>query len=114
MGLLIAARIRSMEGFQMIGNLVLIPMFVLSGALFPLNNLPSWLTILTRVNPLSYAVDAARQVVLPGAGVPGTAVAYVGVSLAGRPLGLLEDLALVAAFGGLMIALAARAFSIKE
>jgi ABC-2 type transport system permease protein len=66
MGVLIAARMRSMEGFPIIMNFILLPMFFLSGAMFPLQNLPKWMQVLTKINPMSYAVDAMRGVALKG------------------------------------------------
>ena len=113
MSLLIASRMKSIEAFQVIASFVLVPMFLFSSALFPLNDLPPWLAVVARLNPLTYAVDGVRQLFLTGAGVPYSAVAYVGLSFGGRPLGPLEDLAIVAAFGLLTITLAARALSIK-
>jgi ABC-2 type transport system permease protein len=68
-GLVIAARMKTMEGFQVIMNFLLMPMFFLSGALFPLGNLPGWLTVLTRINPVSYGVDAIRRIILVNGGV---------------------------------------------
>ncbi|MFQ5574731.1 MAG: ABC transporter permease, partial [Terriglobia bacterium] len=62
LGMAVAARMRSMEGFQMIMNFVTLPMFFLSGAIFPLNNLPSWLDVLVRIDPLTYGVDLLRGV----------------------------------------------------
>ena len=44
-------------------QVLMLPMFFLSGALFPLNNLPAWLTILTHINPLTYAVDLVRRTI---------------------------------------------------
>lgn len=64
MGIVIAARMKSMEGFQMIMNFLLMPIFFLSGAMFPLKNLPSWLNYLVRIDPLAYGVDALRYVVI--------------------------------------------------
>ncbi len=60
MGLVVAARMESMEGFQMVMNFLVMPMFLLSGAMFPLTNLPAWLKSLTILDPLSYGVDALR------------------------------------------------------
>jgi ABC-2 type transport system permease protein len=87
LGVLIAARMRSMEGFPIVMNFILMPMFFLSGAMFPLQGLPGWMDFLTKVNPMSYGVDAMRNVVLRG----------VALS-AGNPLGnippeILEKLA---------------------
>ena len=57
LGIMIAARIKEMEGFQVIVNFIIMPIFFLSGALFPLDRLPGWLKILTRIDPLTYGVD---------------------------------------------------------
>jgi ABC-2 type transport system permease protein len=54
---LIASRIRTMQGFHLVMNLVLFPLLFLSGAFFPLDGLPLWLEAIGRANPLSYAVD---------------------------------------------------------
>lgn len=60
LGIMIAARIKEMEGFQVIVNFLVMPIFFLSGALFPLDRLPGWLTVLTRIDPLTYGVDLLR------------------------------------------------------
>jgi ABC-2 type transport system permease protein len=62
-GVMAAARIRTMQSFMGLTQLILMPMFFLSGALYPLGSLPGWLNALTRINPLTYAVDALRQTV---------------------------------------------------
>lgn len=64
LGILIAARQRSMEGFQVIMNFLMLPMFFLSGAFFPLEGVPVWMELLSRVNPVTYGVDPLRQVAL--------------------------------------------------
>ncbi len=64
LGIVIAARMTSFEGFGVISNFVIMPMFFLSGALFPLENLPSWINLIVRINPLTYGVDLLRRVVL--------------------------------------------------
>lgn len=63
LGIAIASRIESMEGFQMISNFLVLPIFFLSGAFFPVNNLSAWMTALVRINPLAYGVDSMRYVV---------------------------------------------------
>lgn len=60
MGTAIAARLSDFQGFQLIINLLVMPMFFLSGALFPLRNLPGPLTFITSINPLSFGVDGLR------------------------------------------------------
>jgi ABC-2 type transport system permease protein len=60
LGTAIAARLDDMQGFQLIMNFLVMPMFFLSGALFPLTGLPSALEVITRIDPLTYGVDALR------------------------------------------------------
>ncbi|MFC6884402.1 MULTISPECIES: ABC transporter permease [Actinomadura] len=62
-GVMMAARIKSMQSFFGLMQMAMMPMMFLSGALYPLNGLPTWLTVLTRFNPLTYAVDPLRQAV---------------------------------------------------
>lgn len=64
-GLALAARAPQFQTYMSRVNLVALPMLLASGALFPLSGLPTWLAVLTRVNPLSYAVDPMRRVVFP-------------------------------------------------
>lgn len=63
-GLAIGSFFESMEGFQLIITFLLFPLFFLSGALYPIDNLPGWLTVLNRLNPMTYAVDALRNIIL--------------------------------------------------
>jgi len=63
-GLIMGSQMESPEGFQLIGTFILFPLFFLSGALFPLNNLPKWLGVITHADPLTYAVDGLRAVLL--------------------------------------------------
>ncbi len=66
LGLLLASRQSSMEGFHMVMNFVLLPMFFLSGAFFPLQGVPLWMHLLASIDPVTYGVDPLRQVVLRG------------------------------------------------
>ncbi|MGE5707248.1 MAG: ABC transporter permease [Bacteroidota bacterium] len=59
-GLFIASRMESMQGFQIIMNFLLMPMFFLSGAIFPLTQAPPWMRPLATIDPLSYAIDGLR------------------------------------------------------
>jgi ABC-2 type transport system permease protein len=54
----------SLEGFQMIVSFVVFPLFFLSGALFPLSHLPSWLGALTAADPATYGVSVMRSAIL--------------------------------------------------
>lgn len=62
-GVMMAARITSMQSFFGLMQMAMMPMMFLSGALYPLSGLPTWLTVLTRFNPLTYAVDPLRHAV---------------------------------------------------
>jgi len=64
LGIVIAARMTSFEGFGVISNFVIMPMFFLSGAMFPIDNLPPWINIAIRLNPLTYGVDLLRRITL--------------------------------------------------
>ena len=63
-GTAIASRMAQVESFQMVMQFTVLPMFFLSGALFPLTQLPPWLRVLTRLDPLSYAVEPMRRAVI--------------------------------------------------
>jgi ABC-2 type transport system permease protein len=63
-GVALATRIRSIQAFMALMQMVLLPMFFASGALYPLSGLPSWLVVLTRFDPLTYAVAPLRHAVL--------------------------------------------------
>jgi ABC-2 type transport system permease protein len=63
-GLVIGANLRSPEGFSLVINFVMWPMFFFSGALFPVSNLAPWLATVTYINPLTYGVDAMRGIIL--------------------------------------------------
>ena len=64
LGLAIGSFIESLEGFQLIVSFVAFPLYFFSGALFSLNNVPSWLSILSNINPATYAVEALRYSLL--------------------------------------------------
>lgn len=64
LGLALGSYMYSLEGFQMIVSFVVFPLFFLSGALFPLDDLPSWLGVLTAADPATYGVDALRNAML--------------------------------------------------
>jgi len=64
LGLLIATFMDSMEGFNLVMSFVILPIFLLSGALFPVTGLPNWLSFIVYLDPLTYGVDALRYVIL--------------------------------------------------
>ncbi|MDD5627130.1 MAG: ABC transporter permease [Patescibacteria group bacterium] len=64
MGLFIASLMKTTESFGLLMQVLVFPMFFLSGAFFPLTSVPSWMMALSRLNPLTYGVDAMRQIFL--------------------------------------------------
>jgi ABC-2 type transport system permease protein len=62
-GVMIAIRIKQMQSFMGVMQMIVMPMFFISGALFPASGLPGWLTVLNRIDPLTYAVDPMRRLV---------------------------------------------------
>ena len=85
LGTAIGSTLKDMQGFQFIMNFLVMPIFFLSGALFPLTNLPAALTAATRADPLSYGIDGLRG-------------ALIGVSHLGFTLDLSVLIAVAAAF----------------
>src|SRR6476659_2336693 len=94
LGTIIGSSLKDMQGFQLIMNFLVLPIFFLSGALYPLNNLPRPLAAATRIDPLTYGVD----------GILG---ALTGLS----QIGPLIDFAVLLVFAGAFLALGARAFA---
>ena len=62
-GVMVAARVTQMQSFMGLMQMVVMPMFFISGALFPVANLPGWLAFLNRIDPVTYAVDPMRRLV---------------------------------------------------
>jgi ABC-2 type transport system permease protein len=96
-GLVIAWRIESTQGFHAIMNLILIPIWLLSGAFWPVNGAPVWLEWTMRVNPLTYGVAALRQGLYMGQ--PGAIGALPN---------FIPSVAIAVLFAAMMYALAAR------
>ncbi|MEW5792838.1 MAG: ABC transporter permease [Bacillota bacterium] len=69
LGVLVAARTETMEGFHMIMNFIIMPLFMLSGAFFPIGSAPEWMQPLMKANPVAYGVDAFRNIFFAGSEV---------------------------------------------
>jgi len=115
-GVMMAARIKQIQAFMALTQLFVLPLFFLSGALYPLNGLPAWLTVLTRIDPLTYIVDPMRSAVFGHLSVSPLAVQTLspGITWFGWvvPLGL--SLAMVAFMGAAMLAIAIAEFRKTE
>jgi ABC-2 type transport system permease protein len=114
LGVAIASMMRSLQGFQVVMNFLMMPMFFLSGALFPLTNLPGWMTVLTRLNPASYGIDPLRRVVLSDSGLSNALVDRIGLTIGGRLLAIPLEVAIVFAFGLVMLGIAVVSFQRRD
>jgi ABC-2 type transport system permease protein len=113
---MVAARIKQMQSFMGVMQMIVTPMFFISGALFPVTGLPAWLAFLNRIDPLTYAVDPMRHLVFAHLHLSRQAIAALdpGVTWFGwRVPGLLEA-AMVLALGLVMLAIAIWEFSATE
>jgi ABC-2 type transport system permease protein len=94
LGTVIGSGLKDMQGFQLTMNFLVMPIFFLSGALYPLSDLPAALTVLTHLDPLSYGVDGLR-----------------GAFISRSHFGPVIDFAVLAGLAALFLLLGARAFS---
>jgi len=115
-GLMVAARIKQIQSFMGVMQMALLPMLFLSGALFPVSNLPSWLTVLNRIDPLTYAVDPMRRLVFGHLDMSAAARAALdpGITWWGWHLPALFEAGVVLALGLVMLAIAIWEFSASE
>ena len=110
-GVMVAARIKTFQAFMALMQLIMLPMFFLSGALFPLTNLPVWLQILTHINPLTYAVDLVRRTVFSFIDLsPQAASLLQGVTINGWMVPLWCEALIIVVIGLLMITIGVRQF----
>lgn len=83
---------------------------MLSGAIFPLHNLPIWLDILTKINPITYAVDILRRIVFENLNLPPQVIATLSPTINGQRINVGIEIAIVLGFTLALIILACRAF----
>jgi daunorubicin resistance ABC transporter membrane protein len=119
-GVMMAARIRQFQAFMALTQMLVLPLFFLSGALYPLNGLPAWLTVLTRIDPLTYIVGPMRHLVFSHLSLPPVTAGYISTQLApaitwgGWAVPLWLSLGLVAVMGLVMMSVAIAEFSKTE
>jgi ABC-2 type transport system permease protein len=94
LGTIIGSKLRDMQGFQLVMNFLVMPIFFLSGALYPLSDLPPVLTVLTLIDPLSYGIDGLR-----------------GAFIDRSHFGVAVNFAVLGGLAVVFLALGARAFS---
>jgi ABC-2 type transport system permease protein len=112
-GMMLAGHVTKIESFQAVVQFVVLPMFFLSGALFPVRDLPGWLFTLTRLDPLTYAVDPMRRAVFDHVTAPDSVQQRLnpGVTWGDWRLPVAFELALVTLFGTVMLVIAVRQFN---
>ena len=110
LGIVIGSFMRSQQGFQMVLQILVFPMVFLAGVFYPVATLPLWMEILSKSNPVTYGVDAIRQVFLGS----DPAAAGLGVTVFDRTLGMGAELVVIGALGVVLVTGAALAFSHQE
>ena len=111
--LVVAARVTQMQTFMALTQLLVMPLFFLSGALYPVTGLPTWLTALNRLDPLTYAVDPMRRIVFSELTLSAAARSRLdpGVTWAGWHVPTLVETAMVLVIGVGLLAVAIAMFS---
>jgi ABC-2 type transport system permease protein len=94
LGTAMGSLLEDMQGFQLVMNFLVMPIFFMSGALFPLGNLPAALALATRIDPLSYGIDGLR-----------------GTLIAMSHFGVVTDFVVLSAIGVAFLAMGAHFFS---
>lgn len=112
-GIALGSRLRSVESFQMVSNLTIMPAMFLSGIFFPVNNVPTWMEVLVKLNPVTYAVAPIRSVALQDTGGD-FAMQVAGVELFGRTITTMESLALLLVFGVVILSVAVLSFRARD
>ena len=115
-GVMIAVRIKQMQSFMGVMQMIVMPMFFISGALFPASGLPAWLTVLNRIDPLTYAVDPMRRLVFDHLTISPAARHALdpGVTWWGWHVPALLEVGVIIVLGLVMLGIAIWEFSITE
>lgn len=114
--LLVAASIKQAQTFTSVMQMLVVPMMFISGALYPVSGLPTWLGLLNRIDPLTYAVDPMRRLVFAHLDVSGAARATLapGVSWWGWRLPAGVEVLMIVVLGLVLLALAVARFGRTE
>ena len=115
-GVMVAVRIKQMQAFMGVMQMIVMPMFFISGALFPVAGLPGWLSVLNRLDPLTYAVDPMRKLIFDHlhTGPIAQAVLDPGVSWFGWHVPALFEAGMILLLGLVMLAIAIWEFGSTE
>jgi ABC-2 type transport system permease protein len=115
-GVMVAVRIKQMQSFMGVMQMIITPMFFISGVFFPVANLPGWLNFLNRIDPLTYAVDPMRRLVFNHIDITDEARATLdpGVTWFGWRVPSLLEVAVVLILGLVMLGIAIWEFNSTE
>jgi len=116
LGLLLSSRVKQVQAAMPLVQLIITPLMFLSGALFPLSNLPPWLTVVTHINPMTYAVEPVRHVIFERLDIAPAARALLdpGISWGSFVVPVPLQVLLVIIASGLLLTVAVRMFSRTE
>jgi ABC-2 type transport system permease protein len=110
LGILIASFAPSQAGYSLMMQALVFPLVFLAGVFFPVDSVPAWMAVLSKANPVTYGVDAIRQVFLGS----GPAASGLGVTVLGHTMALAEEATAIGVLGVVLLAAAIWAFSREE
>jgi ABC-2 type transport system permease protein len=115
-GIMVAIRIKQMQSFMGVMQMIVMPMYFISGAMFPANGLPTWLTVLNRIDPLAYAVDPMRRLIFSHLHISAVARRTLdpGLNWWGWRMPAVLEVAVVALLGLIMLGISIVEFSASE
>lgn len=118
-GVVLASRMNRSESFQVVNQFVTFPLIFLSGVFFPLQDLPSWMNVLVKLNPISYAVDPLRRLILEAQELPSQVMENLGDLGLGLQIGdhlmtVAQDIAIIVLFGVALNLIAMWLVSIRD
>ncbi|RSL33072.1 ABC transporter [Salibacterium salarium] len=111
-GLLIASFLTSTQGFQLIVQVLVMPMVFLSGALFPVSNMPAWMDVIVKINPVTYGVDVMKKVMIDVENLTPAVREAMGLNLSifGREITVFEEVLFMLSFTTILVLLATLSF----
>jgi ABC-2 type transport system permease protein len=107
-GVMVAARVKQMQSFMALTQMLVLPLYFVSGAMFPASHLPTWLTVLNRIDPLTYAIDPIRRIVFDHLHMAPQVRARLdpGITWGGWHVPVLLEIGVVAVLGLVMLGVA--------
>jgi ABC-2 type transport system permease protein len=110
LGILIASFAPSQAGFSVMMQALVFPLVFLAGVFFPVDSVPAWMAVVSKINPVTYGVDAIRQLFLGS----GASAAGLGVTVLGHTMTLAEEVAMIGVLTVTLTASAVWAFGRPE